>query len=543
MRWKTLLPIFLIFSIYLAGVAIADTITGRLTSQPTNISVAVISSVPILSIHSPLNGTYLLNESLFLNYSARYANTVWYNIDNGTNYTLTGPVYFNTSEGPHILYLYANNSDNDITNASAAFYTNNTLLILIYDEEKGATKGNSTDFIRFTLEQLQNLSNVILENTLYGKIAFQELINVTDDPDPTDNFVNLDLYTNLSYNRIEINASADALDNFNKSAVINMYGLNLTNPRVLRNDEICPASICTTISYIGGVFTFSVTGFTVYSTEETPPEEVVPPTGRGPRAPAAELNLEFDKEEISVSLVPGESKIETLTVTNPLTRNVPLEISYPDLVDFLEIEEKEFVLGVGESNELNLEFKAKEDAEPGLYMGYIIFTSGSLEARVLVAVEIESVEKLVDIEIEVPAVSMIKIAKEKLIVHPGESIFFDVNLINLEELGKAEVLVEYFIKDPYNNVLVYENETIIVQDSISFIKELPIPKAYPGQYLLYVKSTYKERVSSDSVFFQIERRVSLWVYLIILIVIILIIWFVRKQRHKYAEEGLSGWKR
>lgn len=50
-----------------------------------------------------------------------------------------------------------------------------------------------------------------------------------------------------------------------------LYNLSYTNPRILKDNEICPSDICTKESYTSdGNLTFSVTSFSVYSTEETP---------------------------------------------------------------------------------------------------------------------------------------------------------------------------------------------------------------------------------------------------------------------------------
>ncbi len=79
------------------------------TGKPQNISVFVLPAIPILTIISPENITYS-TLTILLNYSAKNAETVWYNLDSIENITITSPLYFNISEGPHILHLYAKNS-------------------------------------------------------------------------------------------------------------------------------------------------------------------------------------------------------------------------------------------------------------------------------------------------------------------------------------------------------------------------------------------------------------------------------------------------
>jgi len=62
----------------------------------------------------------------------------------------------------------------------------------------------------------------------------------------------------------------------NKSATITLYGLSLTDPKVEHDPELdgtfvdCSSDICTEVSYSGGNFTFTVTGFSSYRAIETP---------------------------------------------------------------------------------------------------------------------------------------------------------------------------------------------------------------------------------------------------------------------------------
>ena len=222
--------------------------------------------MPILIIHKPKNETYLANSSLLLNYTASYEDAVWYNLDSGENTTVSSESYFNTSEGSHMLYLYANNSlGTQMENVT--FNVNLTQFTIHSDEYDG----NSTNFNEYSSEDIQNLSGIILEDVLAGKIVFNEAINLTDDANLSDYEVDLDGNINISSSRIELDS--DVLTNFNKSATLHFYGLTLSVPRILRDDVVCPASICTQRSYSGGILIFNVTGFTAYSVDETPAAE------------------------------------------------------------------------------------------------------------------------------------------------------------------------------------------------------------------------------------------------------------------------------
>jgi len=257
-----------------------DTAGNNISTETRNISLVL----PELTIIKPENETYIHTNNLLLNYTADYEDYVWYNINlTGDNETITGNTTFDvSSQGSHTLYLYANNSNGE-TAKNVTFSVDINKFAVIYDEFKD--EGESTDFNQSSYEDLQNLSNVVLENTDYGKIQFNEAINVTNDANVSDNEIDLDTHTNISDNRIEINSTA--LPNFNTSATLYLYNLTLSSPvRILRDGSVCSSAICTQQSYTGGTLIFNVTQFTVYSAEETPAaeepsEEEARPAGRG----------------------------------------------------------------------------------------------------------------------------------------------------------------------------------------------------------------------------------------------------------------------
>lgn len=246
-------------------------LTGEVTSQVVSMNVSVIQPPPILTILNPHNETYL-NNNLLLNFSAVYANNLWYNIDSESNTTISSATYFNVNgSSSHTLFLYANNSNSTISK-NVTFTINSSLLTILYSEYNGSNKGNSISFNNYSYEDLQNLSGIILENPNYGKIQFNEAINVTNDSNLGDNILDLDTNINISFNRIELNTTA--LPNFNKQAILSLYNLTFTNPRILKDGSVCPATICTINNYSNEILIFNVTGFSVYSAEETPEGEI-----------------------------------------------------------------------------------------------------------------------------------------------------------------------------------------------------------------------------------------------------------------------------
>ena len=73
--------------------------------------------------------------------------------------------------------------------------------------------------------------------------------------------------------------------------------LTFTNPRILRDNEVCPSDICTMESYDDGNLTLNVTGFSEYSAEETPTSSTTMVATGGGGMKKVEI-IEFIEENI-----------------------------------------------------------------------------------------------------------------------------------------------------------------------------------------------------------------------------------------------------
>ncbi|MEM4703049.1 MAG: hypothetical protein QXP53_01005 [Candidatus Pacearchaeota archaeon] len=494
--------VFIIFIIFLFILVFPLTngiyISGEATSNQINASITVVSIAPTISIFSPKENRTYRSQNILLNYSVYDADgisLVWYNIDNETNISLgnssSGQTYFNTSEGNHILYLYANDTQGTLSSKSVRFFANNSKIIVIYENFRQGKRGNSTDFDLLSDEELENLSGMTLENTDYGKILWLENVNVTADVDPNDRITTLDYNVVIANSSIFVNETG--LPNLNKKATLWFYNLNFKNPRVLRNGIPCSADICSGQSYVDGIFQVNVTGFTNYTVGET--EEEKEKGGGG--GVTLEENFILDRENIHVSLKQGETKTEFLQIKNTGKKNLNIEVEITKIQDFVKISETTFSLNAGETKTLTLDFIARQDTVPQLYMGKIIFKSSTITKEVLVAVDIESKGPLLDVELEIP--------EKYLEIFPGGDLMAVVTLHKIGETGKpVDVLLEYTIKNHEIDKIVYERETVAIETHLSKIKTFKIPlQTQLGGYVLYAKATYNGTVASASAFFKI----------------------------------------
>ena len=502
-----------------------STVTGEVTSAGASLSIT-LTGPPTLILDSPKNDTYLIDKNLALNFIARSADLIWYNLDDTANITITGNTTFNTTNPSHTLYLFANNT-HGLTFKSVVFSVNTTKLFVNYSDYKDA--GSSTDFNKSGFEEMQNLSGIILEIPGYGRIQFNEPINVTNDENPGDNLVDINSHVHISFNRTEINTTA--LSNFNKSATISLYNLSFINPRILKDGEVCPTSICTIGSYVAGTLVFNVTSFSVYSAEETP---TPPPIIRGGTGAVSKgKNFSVNTEEIIIKLKQGETTKREIILTNDGNEKISFSLeATPLIAQFLRIDKTNFELEPGRAEIVALDFSIREETIPNFYLGKLIVKANGIEKEILIGIEIVTKRPLFDVNINLP---------EKFQnILPGEEIYYKIELFNLGDVNRqVDVSVEHKLLDMNGNEILSEHQSVAVQTKLEYIKEIKIPENLPyGKYIIYVRAFYDGEVASASVWFNVGKKVpdilkillyTILFLIIVLLVVLIIIKFKRRN--------------
>jgi len=366
--------------------------------------------------------------------------------------------------------------------------------------------GSTTD-----LSLVPDISNVfpfIIDSTPYGKITFTEPVDLSRGLD-------IDRYVNISRNSIELNSTA--LFELNKTADLELHGLTFTNPRPLREGIVCPSSICTELSFepSNGNFTFNVTHFTVYSSEETPSTTTTTTTtttggggaagagGGGGRFPIiAKREFTLSTETLKVILKQGQTKEETFTIKNTGDLVLSIETNLKKLLDFIispKIESIKTTLQPDEEETIYLVFKADEDLKPDVYPKEIFVKEASEEKIIFTVIEVESAKPLFDVDVEV--------LPEYKSVLPGEDIFIEVSLFNVRGFGRVDVVLEYSIRDFRGNIITIEQETVAIETQAKFGRELLIPSdTKPGTYVASVKVTFEDSVGISSDLFEVKAK-------------------------------------
>ncbi|MAG08714.1 hypothetical protein CMO89_04520 [Candidatus Woesearchaeota archaeon] len=367
--------------------------------------------------------------------------------------------------------------------------------------------GRTTDFSVLNNSQLQNLSNIILEREAYGMINFTQTINISED-------TNFDLYVNISQNRIFLNSSN--LTRFNASAIVRLYNLTFSDPRVLRNGSVCSSDICTELTYSKGNLTFNVTTFTLYSTEETPvPAQTSGDTGggaggeaaAGPVRKPAVSNFTIEPELIKTSIVQGKTKTITFKVSNTGDTTQRIRIEPDEFAVSLLFSETEFSLSPGESKTINVDVTAKKELAADIYTGKIYVKSPSITRTLRLVVEVEARVALFDIKVMLPKASKRGILR-------GEFVQADISMFNLGDLKPVDVELEYSIKDVAGNVITGRTETLAVNTELGITRKLQVPENLEyGDYLFYAKISYgREKAVASELFEVVKEKLSMVKY-------------------------------
>ncbi len=532
-----------------------EVITGEAMSQQISMKIFVEVTGIYLSLDRPLNETYRFTNFIPVDYTIQNYESLWYNIDNTENITLTEPSTFSTIEGAHTLYLFANDSSSNLKMRTISFFVNTSAFIVNYDEFKGLNKGDSTDFDVYTYERLQDLYSVVLENTEYGKIEFHQSINLTNDSNPLDARAYIDENVEISFNKVEIDIND--LPNLNKSASIWLYGLDFDYPKILRNGEDCPSDICIFESYnfSTGTLKFNVTMFSYYSAKENTTEGEEGDGGSGGSSGGSGVGIfegpdvqvpvfpqtsyfDLDKEEIKVELKQGETKQEIIRIRNNDNRTLQFLILQERLDEVILIDENSFSLKPGEEKEVILDFIARENNLPDLYLGKIIVESEGSSQEIFVSVEVETKKALFDVKATIPW--------RYKNIKSGQEILSEIELTNLGDVGKVDVSVEYSIRDRDNNVLIKEHEELAVETRVEYEKKFLIPEDIEsGDYVFYVAIFYDGEVASSSSWFSIKDKrtinwalASLYAFLLFIVFSIIRLYqlYVKEERREHVKK-------
>lgn len=385
--------------------------------------------------------------------------------------------------------------------------------------------GSSTNLSNMSNEQLSNINGMVLEKAEYGKIIFLESIDLTVDAENW--FADINGNVNISNNYIEINTSK--LTSLEKPALLYLYNLSFSNPRMMRNGNVCPDSICEKISYSSGILIFSVTSFTSYSAEETPEANETPgasASGGGGGGGLLIKNFSVNNDLIKVSMKQGESAKEYLIIKNTGNTEINIRIEISKLERFIILSDENFVLKAQESKILGIDLFAKENEIADSYLGKIIITSGEIKKAVSVILEIKARNPLFDIKTEI---------LNKL-VRPGDKVRAQIKVNNMGDLKHIDIILYMAIISLDGEIVDYKEESLAIENELIINRSMDLPKLVDGKYIFYSRVSYQNITASSSEVFEVSisaptTEINKNAILAAIVLVLIISWIVyyRKQ--------------
>ena len=449
----------------------AEDIYGNLNESSYNFQVIDDVTTPLVSIIYPDNLTYIVNVST-LNYTVSDLNlqACWYSLNNGALNTtfscgnnLTG---LSSNEGNNVWWIGANDSAGNKNSESVTFY-------------KDTIFPNFTNLVNFSIYNNQSISYDINADDASGVNCF----NVNDtshfEISCTGLLRNISL---LSVGTYYLNISAnDELNNL-YTAVIYVIVNQSASP-------VIPSGTTGTTGSTGGSTSTSVVGTSLSGFLISP-------------------------DIIKTSLKQGETKRETINVTNTGSNDITINAEIQNLGKFAILDYESFLLKSGETKVLNLDIYAKESEIADAYLGRIIFTGDSLNKTINLIIEIKEKKPLFDLKIDI---------KDKYVPRDGK-VKAGINLLNLGDINKIDVVLYYAIKDFNGKIYTSKDESIAIVDKLDIIREVEIPKDIElGKYTLYVKTSYGNITATSADDFNVVEEANLLTYILYGVISILIL--------------------
>lgn len=250
--------------------------------------------------------------------------------------------------------------------------------------------------------------------------------------------------------------------------------------------------------------TFSLT-VKEYVAPVTPPAAAAGGAGGGGGAPSAPLNVSFklSQEILKVALTQSQRLDKEIYIFNDGEAELEIEISSPD-PELIYISPAKFTLPAGGRAGITVVFNPKKEAPLGIFTGLAeikaVYKSTRQEKDLALILEIESEEVFFDASLDL-------LKKE---IFPEEELKATITLFNLKKIiPQANLTLTYLISDFKNKRIYEEKETLMVEDQVSFSKNVKLPeKTQPGEYLFSLQIQYANSFATASELFTVKKHPS-----------------------------------
>lgn len=246
-------------------------------------------------------------------------------------------------------------------------------------------------------------------------------------------------------------------------------------------------------------------------------------------------SFEVDTLVLKLSVKQDSSLEKTIEIENTGATTSTFKVG--SNMDCVSFDSDGFSLASGNSKKVLLNFNLK-DKSLGVYSGVISVSNSDSQIKIPTIIELESEEVLFD--------SILSIPIDYSSVQPGESLVVQNRIFDLENVGKKNVKVSYYVKSFDGKTVFSDNENLLVDREFSTSKVINLPNELEeGDYLFFTVVEYGGSVGTSSHFFKVggtefsfdfDNDLYIWIVLVLLLFIIIFILYNQRQRDKLILE-------
>ncbi|MBU0959288.1 MAG: VCBS repeat-containing protein, partial [Nanoarchaeota archaeon] len=253
------------------------------------------------------------------------------------------------------------------------------------------------------------------------------------------------------------------------------------------------------------------------------------------------FDVDFGVED-SGSVEAKQGDIKTFSFQGQVTHKITAtEVTATSIKLIIESEPIILILNVGETKQIDINNDGLNDFEIKLISilsGKAKFSLTKLDGAYIVAQEEieEGIRKEVLFDVKVSISNLFKIVKS------GRDVIAEIEVLNVNNIGQVDVLVDYYISGRENNTIAEGSDTLAVEAVASFVRSLVVPyDIKAGRYLFNVDVSYKGVVmaSGSSEFMVIksyEIVIGIGVFVLIVVSIFFYLWRIKRKTEKIEKK-------
>ncbi|MCX6814809.1 MAG: hypothetical protein NTY20_04140 [Candidatus Aenigmarchaeota archaeon] len=218
-----------------------------------------------------------------------------------------------------------------------------------------------------------------------------------------------------------------------------------------------------------------------------------PEGGTGGPSGTAEpvVNFTVDKEFLKAVVKQGETLLDYLKINNTGKAPLDFKMEVEGLNNSIMLSEDSFSLKPGETKAITVAFTAREGMAPDIYSGRLVIKAVNITKAVVLIMEVKARKSLFDL--------YVSLEETPLEVSPGQDVEADILMYNFGDLKPVDVVLYYALRDFQGNDIVYNHETMAIEEQKLVKRKIRIPKDIQyGFYLFYARLEYTNQTATSA---------------------------------------------